>query len=93
MVKDENGSLRLDHNHSYYYQVQMQINIVESAEYCDFIVWKENDIYIERIVPDEDFWDQIVHKAETFFRQCILPEVFANKFTKSTNVLSKSNVQ
>lgn len=62
----------------------MQINIVESAEYCDFIVWKENDIYIERIVPDEDFWDQIVHKAETFFRQCILPQVFA---TSSPNQL------
>ena len=60
----------------------MQLNVVENAEYCDFIVWKQGEIFIHRITADPIFWNEIVPKAELFFRKCILPEVFGNKFTK-----------
>ena len=52
----------------------------KSIYYCDFIVWNENDIYIERVQPDIVFWDSVVPKAEMFFKKCILPEVLGNFF-------------
>jgi len=33
------------------------------AEYCDFVVWNSNDIFIERILPDMDFWDDVIPKS------------------------------
>ncbi|XP_028415497.1 uncharacterized protein LOC114538527 [Dendronephthya gigantea] len=50
LVKSETG-IQLDKNHAYYFQIQAQIHIME-IDYCDFIVWNENDIYIERVLPD-----------------------------------------
>ena len=65
--------------HAYYFQIQAQMHIME-VDYCDFIVWNDNDIYIERVLPDIVFWDCVVPKAELFFRKCILPEVLGNFF-------------
>ena len=66
LVKDQSDKTLLNRNHSYYYQVQAQINTVDTAEYCDFLVWNENDIIIERIVGDQDLWETIIQKAEYF---------------------------
>ncbi len=91
LVKNESGGIQLDRKHSYYFQVQAQLHIME-IDYCDFIVWNENDIYIERVTPDVAFWDCIVPKAGLFFRQCILPEVLGKVFSKpfSTTTLTSS---
>ena len=59
LIKTDNGQMQLDRSHAYYYQVQAQINIME-CEYCDFIVWIKNDIFIERIEPDPFFWENKV---------------------------------
>lgn len=75
------GTVKLDRSHAYYYQVQAQLHIV-GADYCDFVVWNKNDLFIERILPDVEFWDNIIHRAHDFFRQCILPEVLGQTFTK-----------
>lgn len=76
-----NGSILLDHNHAYYYQVQAQIFIGE-MDYCDFVVWTEKDIYIERIYGDEDFWDDVTIKADKFHSTCILPELLGKWYTR-----------
>lgn len=60
-------------------------------DYCDFIVWNESDIFIERIVPDKELWDTIVVKAEYFFRNCILPEVLGQHFSKPLLTSHPSN--
>jgi len=82
LVNGDDGEIQLDRKHSYYYQVQAQLHIME-VEYCDFIVWNKSDIIIERITPDYSFWNEAVIKAEKFFRKCILPEVLGKHFTKS----------
>ena len=60
LKKDDEGSLHLDHGHSHYYQVQMQL-FVCSVDYCDlcackFSTAKEGGFppYIERIVRDNE---------------------------------------
>jgi hypothetical protein len=35
-------------------------------------------------MPDVQLWEEISTKVETFFRQCILPEILGQKFTKVT---------
>ena len=72
LTKDDEGSLHLDHGHSYYYQVQMQL-FVCSVDYCDFCVCtfataKEGDFqpYIEHIVTDNEFWETCIMKAKQF---------------------------
>ncbi len=70
-----------DRSYAYYFQVQTQLHVVE-AEYCDFVVWNRNDIVVERILPDLEFWEDIILKLRTFFRNCILPEVLGQQVTK-----------
>lgn len=71
----------LDRSHEYHYQVQAQLHIVD-ADYCDFVVWTPYDIFVERIVPDIEFWDAVVPKVQHFFRVGVLPEVLGQQVTK-----------
>jgi hypothetical protein len=91
ILPGEGDKIKLDRSHAYYYQIQAQLFILQ-VDYCDFIVWNKNYIFIERILPDVEFSDSITPKAESFFQKCILPEVLAKKFTKqvSASLLSTS---
>ena len=64
----------MDRNHAYYHQVQAQIKLT-GAEYCDFVAWTKQHIFVERFYCDEDFITDVIHKAEEFFVKCILPEL------------------
>lgn len=73
--------MKLDRSHAYYYQVQAQLHIV-GADYCDFVVWNKNDMFVERILPDADLWDSVIPKVQEFFEHCILPEMLGRQLTK-----------
>lgn len=72
----------LDREHEYFYQVQAQLHISQ-ADYCDFIVWTPHDMFVERVIPDNAFWDNVLPEVEHFFRAGVLPEVLGQKLTKS----------
>ena len=61
LTRTTDGALELKHTHPYYYQVQMQI-FVSQTDYCDFVVWTEDDIHLERIEPNEEFWAKATWK-------------------------------
>ena len=65
----------------YYFQVQTQIFVCQK-EYCDFVVWTEQDMHIERFEPNEDLWEKIRDKSEKFFKQVILPELVGKWYSK-----------
>ena len=75
-------AIRLTSFASNFLQVQAQINIAEVA-YCDFTVWPESGIHIERIIADNEFGESTVSKATSFFKNGILPELLGKWFTKS----------
>ena len=75
--------MTLDKNHTYYYQVQAQIELC-GAKYCDFVVWSENELYIERIYPNKDFIRNAFDKASTFIRVGVLPELVGKWFSKES---------
>ena len=49
-LKKVNGVLKLKTNHPYFYQVQTQM-LVSSMDYCEFIVWADQDLFGQRIMP------------------------------------------
>ncbi|XP_027140221.1 uncharacterized protein LOC113746909 isoform X1 [Larimichthys crocea] len=78
----DGGKVMLDREHEYFYQVQAQLHISQ-ADYCDFIVWTPHDMFVERVIPDNAFWDTVLPEVEHFFRAGVLPEVLGQKLTKS----------
>ena len=74
-------------------QVQCQL-FCTGRTYCDFVVWTENDIIIERLYPDMDFWIENVEKSRLLFGRAILPELVGRFFSRPSPVsLRSSSVQ
>ncbi|XP_034068739.1 uncharacterized protein LOC117544632 isoform X4 [Gymnodraco acuticeps] len=78
---NDGGTVKLDRRHAYYHQIQAQLHLVD-VDYCDFVVWTKNDLFVERIVRDVDLWDNIIPRVERFFRLCVLPEVLGQQLTR-----------
>ena len=76
------GKFQLKRNHSYYFQIQLQM-FASKRGYCDFVVWTTEELHIERITLDEDLMKESVPKAERFYKLCILPELLEKWFTRS----------
>ncbi|XP_078658592.1 uncharacterized protein LOC144903975 [Branchiostoma floridae x Branchiostoma belcheri] len=81
-LKKTNDTVHLDHSHAYYYQAQAQIFICD-VEYCDFVIWTNKGVYIERILPNEAFWNNIILKSKEFFDKAILPEIVGKWYSKT----------
>lgn len=62
----QSGSLKLKHSHSYYWQVQGQL-LLTGMEWCDFIVFAEEDILVQRIHRDAEIARVIREKGDYFF--------------------------
>lgn len=62
-------------------QVQCQLFCTRRM-YCDFVVWTTEDIHIERVYPDEQFWLSSIQKAQVFFRNAVLPELIGKWFSR-----------
>ena len=81
-----NGEIKLQRNHMYYYQVQMQL-FMTKRHFCDFFVWSPCDTYTERIYKDFELWETEAAKAKEFHSKCVMPELqsryFSRKFCKS----------
>jgi len=53
-----NDGFQLKRTHNYYYQVTGQLALT-GAQFCDFIVWTEVDMHIERIHLDKELWEDV----------------------------------
>ncbi|XP_063221397.1 uncharacterized protein LOC134530485 isoform X1 [Bacillus rossius redtenbacheri] len=74
-IESVNGQLQLRRNHSYYFQIQGQLNICD-REYCDFVVYAGGKIIVECIVRDKILWqEKMLPKLSQFYMDCILPEI------------------
>ncbi len=58
----------------YYKQVQCHL-FCSNMSYCDFVLWTNEDLHIERIYPDESFWLESVDCAKLFFDTSIIVEL------------------
>lgn len=85
-----NGSLRLKRAHAYYYQVQTKMGVCGVA-YCDFVVWTPTELYIERVLKDDAFFQNMLASARKFFTHVVLPELFTECFTTKDTVKPTSS--
>ena len=53
-LEQADGMYSLKKDHTYYYQVQAQMKF-SSVNYCDFVVWTERELLVQRIYLDEEF--------------------------------------
>ncbi|KAK4886349.1 hypothetical protein RN001_002620 [Aquatica leii] len=74
------GGIRLKRNHSYYYQVQGQLNITNKSKCC-FIVYVNDkvELHVEEIHRDEQFWNEsMLPVLQQFYIECIGPDIIRN---------------
>ncbi|KAH3724580.1 uncharacterized protein LOC127853544 isoform X1 [Dreissena polymorpha] len=65
-LKKVGGSVALEKKHSYFFQVQGQL-LVSGLQFCDFVVYINDNIYIERIEPDESIMNSLLRKLCIFY--------------------------
>ena len=72
---DKANKLKPKRTHKYYCQVQGQMAITERA-WCDFVVYTETGLSIERILFDAVFWNNdLLPKLTAFYDNCLAPEI------------------
>lgn len=71
----KNGDkLSLKQSHNYYAQIQGILNLT-AQKWCDFVVWTDVDMYVERILTNEDYMKEFIPTAREFYFRYILPEL------------------
>lgn len=75
----------LEKTHDFYYQLQLQIHVVE-LRYCDLVIWSPKlDLshLILRVNPDIDFWKLHMQKAQKFHEIIMMPEILGKSYTRT----------
>ena len=54
-LEEVTGKMLLKHDHAYYYQMQLQMKLCQTP-HSDFIVWRENELIVERVQSMNSFW-------------------------------------
>ena len=75
-----------------YMQVQCQIFCTKSS-YCDFVLWTKEEVHMERIYPDEQFWLENLALVEHFFTTAILPELLGKFFSRHPALTEESHTE
>lgn len=81
LEESDKGVTELKLTHSYYYQIQMQMKFC-NVSYGDFVVWREKELFVQRITLDDDFITDALSKAQTFIKIGVLPELIGKYLTK-----------
>ena len=76
MHKGEDGVLHLPHNHSYYTQVRGEMAIM-NVKWCDFVVYSNGEVIVDRIMADYDYWTELNDKLDNFYMQYVVPETLS----------------
>ena len=79
LKRNEQGEIvGLSHGHEYYYQVQGQLALCVK-DFCDFVCWTPKGIYVERILRDKPFFDELKLFLDNYFVNIILPILLTGK--------------
>ena len=50
------------------------------VEWCDFIVYSNGQIVVDRILADINYWDHLSEKLHDFHVQHVIPEILSGNF-------------
>ena len=77
---------QLKRTHDYYYQIIGQIAL-SKAQFCDFIVWTNLEIHIERIFPDGRLWEEMVEKLAHFYYTTLGVEILDRLYKMKCHIV------
>ena len=80
MIKQSDNWM-LKRDHSYYYQIQMQLHVCRWS-HGDFVVWSKDGILVERILRDDTFFNSHMDAIKHFFIYGILPEIIGKWYSR-----------
>lgn len=63
----------MEKTHNYFYQIQGCMASL-NLSWCDFVVFTNVDLFIERVYFDKEFWQKIVPELSSFYTDYMLPE-------------------
>lgn len=66
--------LKLKQSHPYFSQIQGQMAIT-SRKWCDFVIFTNKGLSVERISFDPDYWKCLLLKLEEFYDSCLCPAI------------------
>ena len=78
MKMGDNNLLYLPPGHAYYPQVQGEMAVL-GIEWCDFVVFSNDTVVVDRIVADYDYWMDLLEKLEQFYLQHVIRELLSGK--------------
>ena len=70
--------------HNYYYQVQLQM-YVHNVDLADFVVYcsgKPEESLIVEVQRNDTVMQEVIEKANKYFYELLLPEIFSRKLDK-----------
>lgn len=75
------SEVRLKKRHAYYHQVQLQLYVAgDLYKWCDFVVYTSKGVSVQRIFPDNQWQKDSISQLESFFNNCMLPEIVLGKY-------------
>ncbi|XP_030846196.1 uncharacterized protein LOC115926045 [Strongylocentrotus purpuratus] len=77
--RDNGGKFHLKRNHPYYDQIQAQL-AVTGRSWCDFFVYKDSGVFLERIERDPQWQGSFVMDMDRFFWRFIVPVLVSRAF-------------
>ena len=78
--------------HAYYFQVQVQLKFSD-AQYCDFVVWNVDHLFVQRLCLDEPFITVALEKCKQFIKLAILPEILGKWYSREPLSLSDNETK
>ena len=58
-------------------------------QHCDFVAWREGEIFHQMVELDSDFIDSAIHDVEPFIKLAILPELVGKQATNNATAVIK----
>ena len=74
----ENGQIIVTEKSDYYHQIQGQMGIYD-LQYCDLVVYTKKGICVAHAEFDNEFFQSMLSKLDTFFRNYVVEKLFESK--------------
>ena len=81
MRRGDDKMLHLAETHPYYAQVQGEMAIL-NVEWCDFVVFSNGSVIVDRILADHDYWTKMCDVLDEFYVQHVVPEILSGRIFK-----------
>ena len=85
MHRGDDKMLHLPETHQYYAQVQGEMATL-NVEWCDFVVYSNGSVIVDRILADYDYWTKMCEVLDEFYIHHIVPEILSGRIFKETSL-------